>query len=90
MKSSHYDEYNQGHFSILKQLGTGSYGSVDLCRDNATTKEFVLKKVHANCILYMYITWLSYRQIYSSLSKKGTFYLSDCFSFITLSYAIWI
>lgn len=45
MKSSHYDEYNQGHFSILKQLGTGSYGSVDLCRDNATNKEFVLKKV---------------------------------------------
>eukprot|EP00105_Crassostrea_gigas_P003939 XP_011416981.2 PREDICTED: probable serine/threonine-protein kinase MARK-B [Crassostrea gigas] len=45
MKSSHYDEYNEGHFSILKQLGTGSYGSVDLCRDNATTKEFVLKKV---------------------------------------------
>lgn len=45
MKSSHYDEYNQGHYSILKQLGTGSYGSVDLCRDNATNKEFVLKKV---------------------------------------------
>lgn len=45
MKSSHYDEYNEGHYSILKQLGTGSYGTVDLCRDNATNKKFVLKKV---------------------------------------------
>lgn len=50
MKSSHYDEYNEGHYSILKQLGTGSYGSVDLCIDNATNKEFVLKKVRANFI----------------------------------------
>lgn len=76
MKSSHYDEYNEGHFSVKKQLGTGSYGSVDLCIDNATNKEFVLKKVLKDfkvgeVVVLLYLEHENITTLYGYIKRDG-------------------
>lgn len=91
MKSSHYDEYNQGHFSILKQLGTGSYGSVDLCRDNATNKEFVLKKVQIVLQIVFYTcTLLDYHtaRFILHFQRKARFTCQIVFIFLLIIHCL--
>ncbi|XP_062615227.1 uncharacterized protein LOC134276957 isoform X2 [Saccostrea cucullata] len=76
LESSRYEEYNEGHFTVLKQLGEGSYGSVDLCKDSNTEEQFVLKKVQKDfkveeVVVLLYLEHENITALYGYIKRDG-------------------
>ncbi|XP_061179731.1 uncharacterized protein LOC133188362 [Saccostrea echinata] len=76
LESSRYEEYNEGHFTVLKQLGEGSYGTVDLCKDSATEEQFVLKKVQKDfkveeVVVLLYLEHENITALYGYIKRDG-------------------
>ncbi|KAK3108730.1 hypothetical protein FSP39_014351 [Pinctada imbricata] len=68
--------YSEGDYEVLKALGAGSYGKVDLCKDRASERVFVKKTVHEKfsineVLIMLYLDHINITKLYGYIHREG-------------------